>query len=98
MTYHAIEERVSLYKQIQGLNPQDRIEVTTYQRNFRKLDETFLRLTTTTRLAYFVKADGEEITLSSNYNPSTLNNLRERRIKIRRIIKVVPLQEKVNSP
>jgi hypothetical protein len=100
MAYHTIEERTALGRQIQELKEGDKIEVTTYYTNIWP-GKNFLKISDNpSRVAYFLKADGERITVSDTYDPINLNFLpdfNKRKIRIRKISKLDQLEKKVDS-
>ncbi|MEK6859392.1 MAG: hypothetical protein AABX54_01125 [Nanoarchaeota archaeon] len=93
MPYQTIEQRAALCQQIAKLKSWDKIEITTYNRSFSPLST----IDTTTQLRYFVKADGERVTVSSVYDSANARYFIKRRIKIGKISRIVPLQERVSS-
>lgn len=98
MTFNTIERGASVYEQIKKLKSWDRIEVSTDKIDKNPFSDYFLKtIEHSTRLYYFIESNKKSIIVNTYYDPCYLKLHRRKKIPIKRISHLIPLDERVKT-
>lgn len=98
MTLDTIKRRAFLYEQIQGLKPWQRVEISTNKISLNPFSGYLLKtIEHSSKLYYFIESNKKSITVNTYYDPCYLKLHGRKKIPIRKISHIVPLDERVES-